>query len=235
MITLYTFGPAFGLPDPSPFVTKGLVLMKMSGLPFEVKTGGLSKAPKGKLPYLDDGGKLIGDTTFMLMHLADKHGVDLDKGLTPEQRGVGWAFEKMCDEHLYWALIDSRWMIDANFNKGPINFFNAVPALVRPLVIAKVRRDMKRSLYGHGMGRHTRDEIITLAKRDLDAISAQLGDKPFLFGTDPHAADAATFAFVNGCATPFFDSPINDYARSVPNLAAYAQRGMARWFPEMAG
>jgi|GEM_PF-5415914 len=32
MITLYSFGPAFGLPDPSPFVMKAEVLLKMSGL-----------------------------------------------------------------------------------------------------------------------------------------------------------------------------------------------------------
>ena len=177
MITLYTFGPAFGLPDPSPFVTKGLVLMKMSGLPFEVKAGNLAKAPKGKLPYLDDGGKLIGDTTFMLMHLADKHGVDLDKGLTPEQRSVGWAFEKMCDEHLYWALIDSRWMIDANFNKGPINFFNAVPALVRPLVIAKVRRDMKNL----PLARTRLARLLRLLERDEpEHRFAVFGDDNFL-------------------------------------------------------
>ena len=29
MITLYTFGPQFGLPDPSPFVTKAEILLKM--------------------------------------------------------------------------------------------------------------------------------------------------------------------------------------------------------------
>ena len=31
MITLYTFGPKFGLPDPSPFCMKALVLLKMAG------------------------------------------------------------------------------------------------------------------------------------------------------------------------------------------------------------
>jgi hypothetical protein len=35
MITLYTFGPYFGLPDPSPFVLKAEILLKMAelGLP----------------------------------------------------------------------------------------------------------------------------------------------------------------------------------------------------------
>ena len=34
MITLYTFGPYFGLPDASPFVTKAMLLLKFAGLPY---------------------------------------------------------------------------------------------------------------------------------------------------------------------------------------------------------
>jgi glutathione S-transferase len=42
MIILYTFGPYFGLPDPSPFVMKAEVLLKMANLPFETDTGGFN-------------------------------------------------------------------------------------------------------------------------------------------------------------------------------------------------
>jgi len=34
MITLYTFGRYFGVPDPSPFVIKAMLLLKFAGLPF---------------------------------------------------------------------------------------------------------------------------------------------------------------------------------------------------------
>ncbi len=237
MITLYTFGPMFGLPDPSPFVMKALVLMKMSGLPFKTEAGGakaLGKAPKGKLPFINDDGKIIADTTFIRFHLEQKHGFDFDKGLTPEQRATGWAFEKMCENHLYFAGTDARWMNDENFNKGPRQFFNGAPALMRPLIIAKVRRDVKRTLHGQGMGRHTRADIELLAARDLDAIAAQLGDKNFLFGDEPHGADATVFAFVNSALCPLFETGILTSARKHGNLTAYAKRGMARWFPEMA-
>src|SRR5215467_6271945 len=114
MITLYTFGPGFGLPDPSPFVTKTEVLLKLAGLPYQTDTKGFSKAPKGKLPYIDDDGERIADSTFIRWHLERKYRFDFDRGLGPEARAVAWAFEKMVEDNLYWALLYSRWMIDAN-------------------------------------------------------------------------------------------------------------------------
>jgi hypothetical protein len=57
MITLYMFGPYFGLPDASPFVMKAEVLLKMAGLSYAIDTGGFNKAPKGKLPYIADDGE----------------------------------------------------------------------------------------------------------------------------------------------------------------------------------
>ena len=69
MITLYGFGPAFGLPDPSPFVIKVEVLLKMAGLEFRTDANGFRKAPKRKLPYIDDGGTIVADSTFIRWHI----------------------------------------------------------------------------------------------------------------------------------------------------------------------
>ena len=65
MITLYSFGPGFGLPDPSPFVTKVEALLKMAKLPYRMDTTGFTKAPKGKLPYIEDDGVTVSDSTFI--------------------------------------------------------------------------------------------------------------------------------------------------------------------------
>ena len=123
MITLYTFGPAWGLPDPSPFVTKAIVLLKMSGLPFETDTSGFRKAPRGKLPYIRDGGEVISDSTLIRLHLEQRHNIDFERGLTPEQRGVAWAAEKMCEDHLYWFMVQARWLDAGNFERGPLPLF----------------------------------------------------------------------------------------------------------------
>ena len=234
MITLYTFGAAFGLPDPSPFVTKTEVLLKLSGLPYQKKRANVRKAPKGKLPYIDDDGTIVADSTFIRFHLEDKHGIDFDKGFTPEQRGVAWAVEKLFEDHLYWAGVDNRWMVDTNFDKGPRRFFDPIPSPVRPLVIAMVRRQVKRNMWGHGMGRHSRADIQRLSARGLNAVADILGNKPFLLGDRPCGADATAFAFIAGTLTAFFDDPARDKAMKRANLVAYRDRGMAQWFPQFA-
>jgi glutathione S-transferase len=233
MITLYTFGRRFGLPDPSPFVTKAEVLLKMSGLDYRTDKTGFNKAPKGKLPYINDEGTIVADSTFIRFHLEARHGIDFDKGLSAVDKAVAWATEKMCDDHLYWAVLDNRWMVDANFDKGPRTFFAAIPAPLRPFVVRMVRRQVRNALRGHGMGRHSRREIEQLAARDIDTLAAILGDKAWLGGTEPCGADATLWSFVSGVLCSQFPGPIRDHALGNARLLAYSERGFARWFPEL--
>jgi glutathione S-transferase len=233
MITLYTFGPAFGLPDPSPFVTKVEVLLKMANLAYQTDSTGFRRAPKRKLPYIDDDGERVADSTFIRWHLENKYRIDFDKGLSEEQRAIAWAFEKMAEDHLYWTLVDARWVDEANFAKGAKNFFQNIPAPVRPLVVALIRRKVKRALHGQGMGRHTGAEIVALGTRSIAAIADFLGPKPFFMGSDPTGADATVFAFVAGVLCPRFDTPLRTAAERHENLRRYVGRMTARYYPEL--
>jgi hypothetical protein len=80
MITLFNFGPAFRLTDPSPFVMKTEILLKMANLPYRTDNSRFPRAPKGKLPYIDDGGEIVADSTFIGWHLEKKYGIDFDVG-----------------------------------------------------------------------------------------------------------------------------------------------------------
>lgn len=231
MITLHTFGPAFGLPEASPFVTKAEVLLKMAGLPFRTDRTGLKGAPKGKLPYLKDGDVTVADSTFIRLYLQQRYDIDFDAGLSASERAVSWAFEKMCEEHLYFALMHARWMIDENFDVGPRHFFDAAPAPLRPAIVTMVRRGVRRDLKGQGMGRHSEEQIAELATRDLVALADFLADKPYLMGEAPCGADAAVFAMVAAAMAPCFKTPIRVAAELQPNLVAYRDRLMQQYFP----
>jgi len=232
MITLYAFGSAFGLPDVSPFVTKVETLLKMAALEYAVDTKGFNKAPKGKLPYIDDNGKTIADSTFIRWHLEKKYGIDFDKGLDDEQRAVAWAFEKMLEDHTYWAVLHARWVNDANFDAGMGQFFERIPLPMRLIVPRLARRQIKAELQGHGMGRHKQEEIVALGKRSLDAAAAFLAGKPYMMGDEPTGLDATAFAFFAGALCPLFVTPLRDAAQRHANLKAYVGRMAGRYYPD---
>jgi glutathione S-transferase len=190
-------------------------------------------APKGKLPYVDDDGIVVADSTFIRWHIEKKHGVDFDQGLDAGQRATGWAFEKMAEDHLYWVAVYERWMDDENFRKGPIVFFQRVPAPIRPFVTAIVRRNLRARLRGQGLGRHSRDEIPALGTRSIDAIAEFLADKPYFMGAEPTGVDATMFAFAAGVLCPVFKSALRGAAEQHDNLRRYVGRMTARFYPEI--
>ncbi len=68
----------------------------------------------------------------------------------------------------------------------------------------------------------------------MDAIAAFLADKPFLMGETPCGADASVWSMVAGVIYDMFDTGLRAAAERHANLVAYRDRGMARWFPDLA-
>jgi len=233
MIKLATFGPAFGLPDASPFVVKTDVLLQLSGVPYERMPGDIRKAPKGKLPYIEDDGQRIPDSTFIRIHLETKYGVDFDKGLSTTQRGIAWAVEKMLEDQLYWVVITERWLDDANFAKGPAMFFKPIPPPIRGLIVRSVRKGLRRTVHGHGLGRHSQAEIDVIAARTIAAVANVLGDNEFLTGPNICGADATVYAFMIGLLTPYFETRTRAMVLQHQNLVAYTERMKRRFHPEL--
>jgi glutathione S-transferase len=231
MVTLYTFGPFFGCPDASPFVMKGEMLLKLAGIPYETDTRGFTRAPKGKLPYIKDGDQIVADSTLIRLHIEKKYGFDFDQALSVRDRGIAWSVEKMIEDHLYWVMVYWRWMIDANFDRGPRHFFDPAPAILRPLICKMVRKKVRRTLHAHGIGRHTDEEKNRMADRCIDALAQVLGDGKYLMGDHVSGADATAFAFIAAGLPELFESPMQKKLAAAKNLVAYRDRMMAEFFP----
>jgi glutathione S-transferase len=230
MIVLYAFGPAFGLPDPSPFVMKTQVQLAMAGVPYRFERGAPPSAPKGKIPYIQDAELRIGDSTFIRAHIEQEYAFDFDQDLSVEQRAQSWAIERMLEDHLYFALIHARWMDDENFTKGPAHFFDGVPDEGRETARSQGRERVRQNLVAHGLGRHSDDEIVELGARSLAALSVLLGEKTYLFGDRPCGADATALGMTAAILTPFFESPLRRRAESHANLVAYCNRMMRQYY-----
>jgi glutathione S-transferase len=233
-IILHRFGPFLGAPDSSPFVIKTMMLLKLAGLAYHDVSGNPFRAPKKLLPYIQDGGAPVADSTLIRLHIERKYSLDFDAALSVEQKAVAWAVERMCEDHLYFAMLDARWRDPAAFRKGVGTMFGMVPAPLRPLAKVMLRRANAARLYGHGLGRHAKADIVMLATRDIDALASLIGDKPYLMGDKPCAADAFAFAIVTSILTPPLDGALRAAMAGHANLVAYRDRLTREFFPGLA-
>ena len=228
MITLYGLGEGFGLPEISPYVMKTEVQLKMAGLPYRKLPAMPQQGPKGQLPFIDDGGVRLGDSTFIRGYLERTYGLDFDEDLTRRERAEAWAVERMLENHLAWFGVHGRWLIPENFAKGPASFFEGAPEVVRDAALERVRA----AVHAMGVSRHTEPEMLALAGRSLVALQVLLADKPYLFGARPCGADATAFGVLCLLASPCFESPLRRQTERFANLMAYVGRMMDLFYPE---
>jgi glutathione S-transferase len=233
MIKLHQFAPAFGLPNASPFCLKLETYLRMTSQPFEIPPPSMSdmgKAPKGKMPYIEDQGITIADSTFVIEYLKTTYGDLLDDWLTDGEKAVALAFQRMIEENLYWTVVHSRWIAPDGWNKTKVEFFRTLPAPLKLFVPALARRGLVKALHGHGMGRHSETEIYAIGKKDLTAVATFLGRKTFFMGEQPSSIDATVFGFTANLLLAPVESPLKEHALKYPQLLAYCERMKARYF-----
>ena len=230
-LKLYQFPPVFGLPNASPFCMKLETYLRMVGLPFEtVSVSNPARAPKGKLPYIEHEGQALADSNLILDYLKAKYGDPLDAWLSAEQQAVALAMRRLIEENLYWALLYERWFEPATWRATRDAFFGSLPWPLSAIVPRLARRSIARELWGHGMGRHSPEEIRAIGRKDLTAMADLLDGKPFMMGEKPSTLDAVAYAtFANTLGTPG-DEPLKGHLRQYPQVIAYCKRMKAKYY-----
>jgi glutathione S-transferase len=233
VIKLFQFEPAFGLPNASPFCMKLETYLRMAALPFEIPRatlGHLQKAPKGKMPYIEDQGKLIADSTFIIDHLKTTYGDPLDGWLDAGQKAVAQAFQRLLEENLYWAVVYTRWVEPQGWELTRAGFFGKLSPPLKWVLPSLARRGIIRELRGQGMGRHSREEIMTIGRRDISALADFLSNKPYFMGGAPCSLDASAYAFLANLLWVPVASDLKRHASQYPQLEAYCQRMRSRYY-----
>src|SRR4051812_22261677 len=113
-IKLFQYPPAYGLAgSASPACMKLETWLRIAGVPYEPGAPMTKQPPKGKMPFIEDEGVLIGDSTLIIEHLKRTRQVDPDRSLGPAERAIGLAFRRMLKENVYWLLIHIRYHDEA--------------------------------------------------------------------------------------------------------------------------
>ena len=233
-IKLFQFPRMFGIPNVSPFCCKVETWLRIARIPYEVvDTLDLRKAPMGKLPFIEDGGLHIADSSLIVDHLVKTRGVDPDARLSDSQRALALLVQRTLEEHYAFVMAYTHLLREEGWRHTRARF-DPFPAMVRPLVGSLVRRRITKILWLQGVLRHSHEDIVESALRDWRAVLTLMGGGPFFFGDEPTGIDAIVFAALATTVLTPIDSPIRDFLRSQPACVAYAERMRARFFPELA-
>lgn len=232
MIKLYSFGSDFGLADPSPFVLKVDVYMRMADIEFESipDVNNLRKSPKGKLPFIIDGDTTVADSQFIISYLKNKFKVELDSNLSDEQKNIAYLIGKSLDENLYWCLVYSRWASEDTWPHIKNAFFGSMPFPLKFIIPAIARKDIMSALNKQGVGKHSDEEIKTIAQETFQSLSGLLGQKSYFFGENPCTFDATAFAFLSQFISVSLNNPLNGLAREYSNLVDYCNNMSAQYY-----
>jgi glutathione S-transferase len=233
-IRLFVFPRMFAIPNLSPFCCKLETWLRIAGVPYEVVvTRDPRGAPQGKLPFVEDGGERIADSSRIIEHLVRTRGVDPDAGLDATQRATALLVQRTLEEHYAFVLAYTH-LHHENGARHTRARFDAVPALVRPFVASAVGRSVRSILWHQGLLRQSHDDIVQGAIRDWRAVLSFMSHGPFFFGETPTTIDAIVFGTLASTVLTPIESPIRSFLLAQPGCLAYAERVRSRYFPELA-
>lgn len=223
-IILWQYPPGFGLPSLSPFCVKVEVYLRLRRLPYTVRvTNNPKRGPLGKMPVVQEGDRQIADSRLIITSLEASHGEGLDAHLGQKERGLGLAVQRLVEEHLYFAIMRSRWMDEDGFAACRREFSPAFPLGLRHLALRMIRGMLRKQCVGQGFGRLSHASAEALAVADVEAIEA-LVQEPFLLGGRPTSFDASLFAFLATIRSFPSDSAMRRRLTGSAKLTAYLQR-----------
>ncbi len=228
-IKVYKFGPAFGLPDASPFVMKLETYLRIIGQKYEAIHGDVRKAPRKQMPFVDVDGKVVPDSQAVINLIEGGRAEKLDAHLDAGQRAVAVAFRSMLEEHLYFSVLYMRWMTDDGwtvFEPTLREMLGAmgVPGFLRGMVCGQARKQVGERVSKQGVGRQPRTELVARSIELVDALAQQLGDGTYFCGDKPTTYDATVYAFTAGLLCPAFKNELLEHSQAKKNLVAYEGR-----------
>lgn len=231
-VQLYQAPRLWGLPNPSPFCVKVETWLRLAGVPYRSRIGLPNRAPRGKVPWIEHRGEHVADSENIVRYLERVYKDPLrEADLDDAQRATAQLVRRTVEEGTYFLGLYDRWVDDRHWPTTRDGFFGNLPLAVRWVVATLVRRKVAAGARAQGVARYSDEERAEMARADWRALSATLGDRPFVLGDAPHAVDCALYGFVCQALWAPFETPGTLTVRGDARLVAFGERMRARAWP----
>lgn len=231
-LRVFIFAPNWGLPSMGPFALKLLAWLNAAGLPYvEVIENRADKGPLGKSPWIEQGGRRMGDSDAIIRHLAKLHGMPdptaVNNAAAARADALKIAFEERFHQILEWELFvhpaggaEMRRIIAAD-----------LPPVIGPLAFAHLARHLRRQLHARGIVRLPAAEIEVIGRRQLEALALCLeAGQGWLVDDGPGLADCAVWGQVAPMLAWPMATPVAAHAKRLAPLRDWHDRITARLF-----
>ncbi|TNM95041.1 hypothetical protein fugu_017800 [Takifugu bimaculatus] len=232
-IILHQFSrPKTGAPSLSPFCLKLETYLRMLDLPYQNYFDG-KLSPQGKMPWIEYNQEQVCGTEFIIDFLEERLGVSLNNSLTAQEKAVSHAVTKMVEEHFYWTIAYCQWVDNLEETQKMLSVSGPLSDVLKWILSHLTGGIVKREMYGHGIGRFSREKVYELMEKDMRTLATLLGDKKYLMGSKVTTVDAAVFSHLAPAMWTLPGTrPEQLIKGELINLALYCERIRQRFWPE---
>lgn len=223
-VILHQTGRGPFAPSLSPFTVKLETYLRIAKIPYK-NVHDKKRGPKGKVPWIEYNDLVIPDSQLIIEYLNKIHKVDLNQYLTPEERSIAVAFQRMVDEHTYWLMVLNRWKYD---DEKTVLKLAKWGWLKIKLAISFVNKQT----YQQGLGRHNKEELMSILNKDFSSLSDFLGNKTYLLGRQPCELDCSVFGQLSQFRSHLPLSDVTGLFKRYPNLDKYCEQMKSTYWPD---
>lgn len=220
MITLFSYPQLFGVADNNGYGLKVFAFLKLAGVPFTHEhIFDASAAPRGQLPYIVDDGEAIGDSGTIIAHLIHKYRLDIDAGLTTQQRDTSFLITRLLDD-LYWVMSYSRWKDERFWPLFRDALLSQHPSLTEE-GLRKAQEFNFQRYHFQGIGRFAPPEAYARGLADLQLLANLLPQSGYLHGIRPTSVDAGIYGFIANIYFYPIPTPLKQFVVANANLVRH--------------